>query len=658
MKQLGGIINKINSNIIACLILSLITVWVLAQDVNRSSSGALGQSPEESSPLWGISAEKPTNNTSFTSETAVYQSVFNSDHWSGDLIAYPITRNGVNFTPFWKASEKVPAHADRKIFSRFNNTGVAFTTSMTSEMKAVIDATTATQNATIHFIRGDRNTEVQNGGAYRNRSSGVLGDIINSSPFYLKESNTVFVSSNAGMLHAFNAKTGVERFAYIPSTVLPHLKKLTDPAYTHRFFVDGEIVVSQKSETDNKNLLFGFLGRGGKGFFALDVTNPDAFGTSNVLWEVGGSDDDMGYVLGRPQIAKVRTGANTQATVVVFGNGYNSVSNQSVLFFYNTDGTLFKKLSTEVGNASNPNGMATPFLLTDANGFLTTVYGGDLLGNVWKFDVSSADKNKWVSAIKVDGNAVPLITVQDPDGNVQPITAPITSFVNPLYGDPHFGQRFIFFGTGRYLTSEDTGNKSIQTLYGIIDDGSSTTGRSQLVERTVTAEGVFSERGVRTFSKVVEGDMKNKRGWYMDWLTFGHTAKSQRAVGERVINSAQLILGFKPVLLVNSIIPPEGPCSTCSKGYINALNPFSGGSITTNTDTKGIFDVNNNNLFTDDQLGAHLIDSINSDVGILGGCALIGNHWVCGGSNATLGAVNLNAGESNRRRLSWREIIR
>ncbi|MEY4978206.1 MAG: hypothetical protein RLZZ352_476 [Pseudomonadota bacterium] len=598
------------------------------------------------------------NSTSFTSETAVYQSVFNSGNWSGDLIAYPITKNGVNFTPFWKASEKVPNHVDRKIFSRFDNTGVAFTTSMSSEMKAVIDATTATQNATINFIRGDRNTEVQNGGAYRNRSSGLLGDIINSSPFYLKESNTVFVSSNMGMLHAFNAKTGVERFAYIPSTALPHLKKLTDPTYTHRFFVDGEIVVSQKSETDNKNLLFGFLGRGGKGFFALDVTNPDAFGTSNVLWEVGGSDDDMGYVLGRPQIAKVRTGTNTQATVVVFGNGYNSVSNKSVLFFYNTDGTLFKKLSTEVGNTANPNGMATPFLLTDANGFLTTVYGGDLQGNVWKFDVSDMDKSKWTSAIKVGDTAVPLITVQDPDGKVQPITAPITSFVNPLYGDPNFGKRFIFFGTGRYIAPEDTGNKSIQTMYGIIDDGSSTTGRSQLVERTVTAEGVVAERGVRTFSKVVEGDMKNKRGWYMDWLTVGNTTKSQRAIGERVINSAELILGFKPVLVVSSIIPLEDPCTPGGKGYINALNPFSGGSVFSDTDTKGFFDVNNNNLFTDDKLGTNFVDTVDLDVGIPGGCVLIGNRLVCGGSKATLGTVKVNAGESSRRRVSWREIVR
>lgn len=603
------------------------------------------------------------NSTSFTSETAVYQSVFKSGNWSGDLIAYPITRNGVNFTPYWRAAEKIPSHTDRKIFSRFDNTGVAFTTSMPSEMKSVIDSTTATQDATIDFIRGSRGFEVQNGGTLRNRSDGVLGDIINSSPFYLKDNNTVFVSSNAGMLHAFNAKTGVERFAYVPSTALPHLKKLTEPSYTHRFFVDGEIVVSQRNQTDNKNLLFGFLGRGGKGFFALDVTNPDAFGTSNVLWEVGGSDDDMGFVLGRPKIAKVRTGTNTQATVVVFGNGYNSTSNKAALFFYNTDGTLFKKLSTDVGSPTNPNGMATPFLLTDENGFLTTVYGGDLQGNVWKFDVSSTDKSQWTSAVKEAGKAVPLITVFDHEGKVQPITAPIASVVNPVFGDPNFGKRYIFFGTGLYLSPEHASTKSVQTMYGIIDDGNPIAGRTNLIERTITLEGTLAERGVRTFSKVgknAEGgeDMHGKRGWYMDWLEAGTSDKNARAIGERVINSAELILGFKPVLVVSSLIPLEDPCAPGGKGYINAMNPFSGGSVTLDTDTKGFFDVNNNNLFTDDKFGNNFVDSLDLNIGIPGGCVLIGNRLVCGGSDATLGSAKVNAGESNRRRVSWREIIR
>lgn len=152
--------------------------------------------------------------------------------------------------------------------------------------------------------------------------------------------------------------------------------------------------------------------------------------------------------------------------------------------------------------------------------------------------------------------------------------------------------------------------------------------------------------------------MLNKRGWYMDWLSVGNTAKSQRAIGERVINSAELILGFKPVLVVSSIIPLEDPCTPGGKGYINALNPFSGGSVFSDTDTKGFFDVNNNNLFTDDKLGTNFVDSMDLDVGIPGGCVLIGNRLVCGGSKATLGTVKVNAGESSRRRVSWREIVR
>jgi type IV pilus assembly protein PilY1 len=593
------------------------------------------------------------NSTSFTSETAVYQSVFNSGNWSGDLIAYPITRNGINFSPFWKASEKLPAHTARRIFTRADDEGVALTSALDDDIKSLIDPVSATQDITINYLRGERSNEVQNGGNLRNRPSSILGDIVNSSPYYLKENNTVFVGSNSGMLHAFNARTGVERFAYVPSTMLPNLKSLTQTGYQHRFYVDGEIAVSALDETDNKNILFGFLGRGGKGMFALDVTNPDTFQANHVLWEVGGSDDDMGYVLGRPQIAKVKTGSDTQATVLVFGNGYNSTSGKAALFIYNTDGSLLKKLSTEVGTVNNPNGMASPYLLKNNNGFLTTVYAGDLQGNVWKFDVSDEDTSKWGSAMNNGSTAVPLYTVMDPDGKVQPITAPITSYINEVYGDPHFGKRFVFFGTGKYMAPEDPSVIDTQTMYGLIDDGSPIIGRSQLVKRTITAEGLFAGRTVRTFSQTVLNDMEGKKGWYMDWRHPTNTPE-----GERVVSAAQLIYGFKPVLVVSSIIPVVDPCVPGGRGYVNALNPFSGGSVFSNTDDKGFFDVNNNNSFGDDKLGDKRIDSLDMEVGLPGECVLVGNRLVCGGSKATIESVKVFAGESNRRRVSWREIVR
>jgi type IV pilus assembly protein PilY1 len=125
-----------------------------------------------------------------------------------------------------------------------------------------------------------------------------------------------------------------------------------------------------------------------------------------------------------------------------------------------------------------------------------------------------------------------------------------------------------------------------------------------------------------------------------------------------VLSAAQLIYGFRPVLVVSSIIPVVDPCVPGGRGYLNAMNPFSGGSVFTDSDTSGFFDVNTNNTFTDDKLNNRFIDSLDMRVGLPGECVLIGNRLVCGGSQATINSVKVNAGESSRRRVSWREIVR
>lgn len=595
------------------------------------------------------------NSTSFTSETAVYQSVFNSGDWSGDLIAYPVTQNGVGVTPLWRASTKIPSATDRRMFTRAGMSGSIFNTSLDAATQALIDPVSTTRDSTINYLRGERSGEIQNGGSLRNRASSVLGDIVNSSPYYQKEVDTVFVGSNAGMLHAFNAKTGVERFAFIPSAALPHLKGLTQTSYQHRFLVDGEIVVTSKNQTPNKNLLFGFMGRGAKGLFALDVTNPDTFATTNVLWEIDGSDNDIGYLLGRPLVAKVKTGNNSESTVLIFGNGYNSTSGQAVLYVYNTDGSLLRKLSTGVGNTTNPNGMATPFLVTDNSGFVTSAYAGDLQGNVWKFNLSQTNSNQWDFSLKQGSAPMPLFTAKDANGKAQPITAPITSYINNVTGDTHFGKRYVFFGTGKYLASEDPNNKDTQTLYGLIDEGVAITGRTQLKQRTINNTGTFAGNNVRTFSQVVANDMVGKKGWYLDWLI----PPSGTQEGERVVSSAQLISAFRPVLVVSSIIPIVDPCIPGGGGYLNALNPFSGGSVTTSTDVEGIFDVDGKDGFKNDKLAGEFISSLSPNIGLLGECALIGNRLICGGSEAKIIDPEINMGkQSERKRISWREIVR
>src|SRR5690606_6358042 len=172
-----------------------------------------------------------------------------------------------------------------------------------------------------------------NGGTLRNRNT-LLGDIVGSSPAYVADTGTLYVGANDGMLHAINASSGAEVFAFIPNGInWTDLGSLSRPDYVHRYFVDGPVVVSSRTQTQDKNLLVAGLGKGGKGLFVLDVTTPSTFNQSNFKCEVTGSDADMGLVQGQPIIAKLNNGV----TALIVSNGINSTNGRAVLLVYNLD---------------------------------------------------------------------------------------------------------------------------------------------------------------------------------------------------------------------------------------------------------------------------------------------------------------------------------
>ena len=153
-------------------------------------------------------------------------------------------------------------------------------------------AATGLENAA--YIKGDKSKEPSKDGKLRARNN-VLGDIVNSSPIFVTDSGALFVGANDGMLHAFDGSTGEELFAYVPGGIdLTDLAALSDPQYgqtvTHKYFVDGPITVSAKSQTPGKNYLIGSLGRGGRGVFALDVTTPKSFDENDVRFRHGHGD--------------------------------------------------------------------------------------------------------------------------------------------------------------------------------------------------------------------------------------------------------------------------------------------------------------------------------------------------------------------------------
>lgn len=582
------------------------------------------------------------NSTSLSTSALVYQGIYNSAKWSGDLVAYPVTTKGVSPTPAWNAAAKVPAPDDRKIY--FGSTederlkGKLFTWANLSDSEEAMFDNNA---ALLQYIRGVRGQELQKNGTLRNRSATtVLGDIAHSSPFYSKDSGTVFIGANDGMLHAFDAKTGNELFAYIPSAGLPRLKALTSPSYdtNHQYFVDGDISVTSQSQTPGENLLVAALGRGGKGLFALNVTTPGSFKGEDVLWEHLSDTDvdtDLGYMLGRPMVAKMQNGD----WAVIVGNGYNSTRQRAVLYVFNLKtGKLLSKLDTAV---AGDNGLATPGLVFDTAGKVTTAYAGDLKGNVWKFDLSDADPKNWKIAL----SGSPLFTAKDGSGKAQPITARITATKNTVSGDTHFDKWFVHFGTGSDFQLSDPSDTSQQTWYGLIDEGSPISGRADLKERSFKQKtGTVSGKPVRTIEVATNGDMVGKKGFYLDLP----------AAGERIVTASNYYKLAEPVLLASSVIPLDDVCLPGGRGYLNAINPFTGARL-----TKPLFDVNNDGKFDKgDALNGDYVSSIDVGVGKPGEAILIGDRLVVGGSTPEPKDVRVNLGASSfKGRIAWREIV-
>lgn len=634
------------------------------------------------------------NSTSLQEDTYVFQATFNNSRWSGDLLAYRASSSGVSKTADWNAAARLPknGHASRRIFygSKANNgsfAGKTFSWSTLSTAEQAYFGTGADAQRAFDYIRGSEAYEFSRGGPFRDRSATtVLGDIAHSSPAYSKDSGTVFVGSNGGMLHAFSTRPlsatnatppGTELFAYVPSAVLPRMRNLTSLGYNvnHEYFVDGDVAVSSRVGSPARNYLVATLGRGGKGLFGLNVTTPSSFSASDVAWEYFPSESDsntevaeharhLGNILGRPIIAKVASGNNSETDVVLVGNGYNSSRESASLFVFNlTTGALIRRLTvpTTTVATTGGNGLAMPGVF-DANGDgrIDVAYAGDMFGQVWRFDLSSANPVNW----SVSNSGAPIYVARDAAGNTQPITAPLTVAINSVSVDPNFGKRFVFFGTGSYFQTGDPASKRSQTLYSIVDDPTAPhTGRDQLRSRTLSAQTLFDRlrdpgqpegpnnprftRVVRTLSaQTSPGDMSEKLGCYVDLPE----------AGERIVTRSNFYYLAEPTLIVSSIVPESvDQCVPGGTGYLNAVSPFTCARL-----AKPFFDLNDSGVFTDDALSSGLqASSVHFSGGMPGEAIIIGDQLVVGQTSGPPGSIRHNQGKVKLRgRLSWREIVR
>lgn len=595
-----------------------------------------------------------TNSSTFQSDTRMYQATYRSGIWTGDLVARDVTAvGGISSNEAWRVSSRIAAtYADAQTANDYHNrtvltwngtAGAAFPTGTQSGLLARNSGAAVVTGAdNAMYIRGRQTQELSAGGVLRNRSS-VLGDIINSSPVYTRDTEMIYVGANDGMLHAIDALTGNVRFSYVPAGInWSKLNSISDPAYTHGFFVDGPVALSTFRMQAGTNYLVGTLGRGGKGAFGLNVSTPTNFVASNVLWDhTAANDNDMGYVLGLPLIVK----GNNDVILAIVPNGIDSTSGRAVLYIYNMlTGAQIAKITASTGTG---NGLSSPRAADiNADGKVDYVYAGDLQGNLWKFDLTSSNPNEW--GVSFSGS--PLIVATDSGGNRQPITGGLA-----LARDTGYSRVWVNFGTGKLISFSDLSSTSMQSWYGVIDEGAAiTNGRSDLVVRQIAQVGTLADgRTVRAF-EAYSALPAGKRGWVVD---LGNPTPGERIVSGPRINGR--------AAFVSSVIPSEGNgCEAGGAGFLNAIDVFTGTSPSnpSGNGSSSFFDLDGSGDGGNDTIGANglPIGSIDPGVGMPTESAQIDNLIIVCGSNGQCTTVpgSPQTGDIEAQRLQWREIIR
>ncbi|OGB26408.1 MAG: hypothetical protein A3I66_00895 [Burkholderiales bacterium RIFCSPLOWO2_02_FULL_57_36] len=510
---------------------------------------------------------------------------------------------------------------------------------LSAPQQALLNTPSTTDGAAVlSYLRGDKTGETA--GTYRARAH-LMGDTVNAEPLVVREPDRNYIDAgyasykstksnrariivqpaNDGMVHAFNSLTGVEEWAYVPNLLISNSRDPNSSStsllntrtrkvnFNHYFLLDGTPVVGDidfansgtvgVTTTDWGTIVVGGLGKGGRGYYALDVTATIPTGVTNsakesnaatkALWEfprsITDTDDrnaaflNMGYSFGKPIIVKTET----KGWVVLVSSGYNNGTNSGEsggdglghLYVLNAKtGDLIKDIPTTGCNGTpttHPCGLSSinAYVETkDINNTVEMVYGGDLYGNVWRFNLTGAVG---------DWGVTKLATLRSGSTGsaLQPITTvPELAKITVSGADKYL----VYVGTGLYLGKTDlpcpasppacawtpnSHSTQTQTMYGLIDarDGSTLPDplRSHLVAQTHTTSGVT--RTVTTNTVNYSTD----KGWYIDFTN-----------GERIVTDSALAAG---ALIFTTNIPSTTACIPGGSSWLFALNYKSGGQI-------------------------------------------------------------------------------
>jgi type IV pilus assembly protein PilY1 len=439
----------------------------------------------------------------------------------------------------------------------------------------------------VDYLRGDTslylNASDANNRVFRNRTS-RLGDFVNASPVYVGKppfkyadsgyasfesthttrTKVVYAGANDGMLHAFKVGTGsgdatggTELWAYVPTAVIPDLWRLADSAYdaNHRYFVDATPVVADIYDgTQWRTILVGGLGAGGRSYYALDITTPE---TPSLLWEITSSSsgfENLGLSYGNPIVTKNSAGT----WIVAFTSGLNNVSGGDGvgrLYIVNAaTGAKISEVSTGAGSTATPSNLSRidGWVDTTTNNTVLRFYGGDMLGNVWRFD----HDNRY---LPTGAEALLMGTAQTSGGTGQPITSKpvLTELTNGASTVP-----VIAFGTGRYLGTTDLSDSTRQGVYALKDaqDGNTLCGTAtgpcnlRSTDAKLVRQSLNSSRVIPAPASV---NWATQNGWFVDL---------DQSSGERIfLDGVPLSAG---VLAFASSVPGNSVCAPGGTSYL------------------------------------------------------------------------------------------
>jgi type IV pilus assembly protein PilY1 len=464
------------------------------------------------------SAGFSTNSISATNNS-VYEVNFQPG-WGGDVVKVTIDPvSGLASAPVWDSAAQLgtqlliavpgdtPWFTNRRIFTVNDaNQAVPFLWANLSaaEQDSLAPGLPAIGQQILSYLRGDPTNEGVSLGQFRVRATiasgeDFLGDIVDSSALYVGPPNAgyldgndpgysgfvtsqaarpamVYYGANDGMLHAVADTTGNESWAFMPhdlyranATGLGALSYQNGalPPFRHHYYVDStpRVVDVDFGNQNWHSLLVGGLGKGGTSYYALDVTSPasvtdEVSASSQYLWTF--TDPDMGFTYMQPIIAKTR--AFGGAWLVIVPAGYNNPSGVGKIFFINAaTGVLLNTMTTGFGDPADPSGLAQIAAYTKdfRNQLAEQIYGGDMYGNFWRFDVSDPNPANWT--------VIQMASLTDPTGTPQAVTTTPNIEVDAVNGI----DRWVFVGTGRLLDPTDLSNPAIanqiQTMYAIRD---------------------------------------------------------------------------------------------------------------------------------------------------------------------------------------------